>query len=96
MKKLQALRKEVKMYPELAVRELKQCNYNQDFYETGMGPMVEIFDDRIEITNPGKPLISTLRLIDHSPKSRNERLASFMRRIGICEERGSGIDKVIN
>ena len=92
-----ALRREVKMYPELAVRELiANAIIHQDFYETGMGPMVEIFDDRIEITNPGKPLISTLRLIDHSPKSRNENLASFMRRIGICEERGSGIDKVIN
>ena len=26
-------------------------------------------------------------------RSRNEALASFMRRIGVCEERGSGIDK---
>lgn len=40
--------------------------------------------------------INTLRFIDHSPQSRNEELASFMRRIGICEERGSGIDKVIS
>jgi predicted HTH transcriptional regulator len=36
--------------------------------------MVEIFDDRIEIANPGKPLIDTLRFIDHSPKSSNEKL----------------------
>ena len=57
--------------------------------------MVEIFSDRIEIMNPGKPLIDTDRFLDHSPKSRNEDLASFMRRINVCEERGSGIDKVI-
>ncbi len=84
------------MYPELAIRELvANALIHQDFSETGTGPMVEIFADRIEISNPGKPLISTLRFIDHNPQSRNEALAYFMRRINICEERGSGIDKVI-
>ena len=57
--------------------------------------MVEIFEDRIEISNAGEPLIDVLRFIDHAPVSRNEKLASFMRRLNICEERGSGIDKVI-
>jgi len=51
--------------------------------------------NRIEITNQGIPLIDTLRFIDELPQSRNEALASFMRRINICEERGSVIDKVI-
>jgi predicted HTH transcriptional regulator len=37
-----------------------------------------------------------MRFIDEPPRSRNEDLAAFMRRINICEERGSGIDKVIN
>ena len=62
---------------------------------TGTGPMVEIFDTRIEITNPGVPLMDTLRFLDTPPQSRNEALASFLRRAGICEERGSGIDKVV-
>ncbi|MBW1809341.1 MAG: hypothetical protein JRJ87_14185 [Deltaproteobacteria bacterium] len=44
---------------------------------------------------PGVPLIDTLRFIDGPPQSRNEALAAFMRRINICEERGSGVDKVI-
>ena len=57
--------------------------------------MIEIFSSRIEITNPGKPLIDTLRFIDHSPQSRNEQLASIMRRMNLCEERGSGIDRAI-
>lgn len=39
--------------------------------------------------------IDTLRFIDEPPRSRNEGLASLMRRMNICEERGSGIDKVI-
>lgn len=91
-----AFRKEVKMYPELAIRELvANAIIHQDFSETGTAPMVEIFDDRIEITNPGKPIISTMRFIDHNPQSRNEKLAHFMRRLNICEERGSGVDKVI-
>jgi predicted HTH transcriptional regulator len=57
--------------------------------------MIEIFADRMEITNPGIPLIDPLRFIDASPQSRNESLADVMRQIGFCEERGTGIDKVI-
>ena len=92
----QALRKTVPLFPELAVRELvANALIHQDFFITGAGPMVEIFDDRIEITNPGEPLVETQRFIDTPPKSRNEALASLMRRIGVCEERGSGIDKVV-
>jgi predicted HTH transcriptional regulator len=91
-----AFRKNVKMYPGLAIRELvANAIIHQDFNEIGTGPMVEIFSDRIEITNPGRPLISISRFIDSPPQSRNESLASSMRRANICEERGSGIDKVI-
>ena len=91
-----ALRTAVKVYPELAIRELiANALIHQDLTVKGDGPIVEIFTDRIEITNPGKPLISTLRFIDEPPQSRNEALAAFMRRMNVCEERGSGIDKVI-
>lgn len=93
----QALRREVPIYPEIAIRELvANALIHQDFSMTGTGPTVELFDDRIEITNPGTPLIDTLRFIDEPPQSRNEKLAKFMRRMNICEERGSGIDKVIS
>ncbi len=92
----EALRKEVKVYPEIAIRELvANAIIHQDFSIRGTGPIVEIFSDRIEITNPGIPLIDTNRFIDEPPQSRNEKLAGFMRRLNICEERGSGIDKVI-
>ncbi len=92
----QALRKEVPMYPEPAIRELiPNALIHQDFSITGSGPMIEIFSDRMEITNPGLPLVKTERFLDTPPRSRNEVLASFMRRVGICEERGSGIDKVV-
>ena len=92
-----ALRRTVPMFPELAVRELvANALIHQDFSVTGAGPMVEIFDNRIEITNPGDPLVDTQRFLDMPPQSRNESLASLMRRFGICEERGSGIDKVVD
>ncbi|MDA0365946.1 MAG: putative DNA binding domain-containing protein [Chloroflexi bacterium] len=93
----QALRRSVPMFPELAVRELvANALIHQDFFVTGAGPMIEIFDDRIEITNPGEPLVDTQRFVDTPPRSRNEALASLMRRFRICEERGSGIDKVVS
>jgi predicted HTH transcriptional regulator len=91
-----ALRTDLPMYPELAVRELvANALIHQDFAVPGTGPTVEIFADRMEITNPGHPLMDVARLLDSPPRSRNESLASFMRRIGVCEERGSGVDKVV-
>ena len=92
-----ALRRTVPMFPELAIREVvANALIHQNFFVTGAGPMVEIFDDRIEVTNPGEPLVDTQRFLDSPPKSRNETLASLMRRVRICEERGSGIDKVVS
>ena len=91
-----ALRKAVPMYPDIAIRELvANALIHQNFFMQGTSPMIEIFNDRMEITNPGAPLIDRNRFVDHPPVSRNEQLASFMRRIGVCEERGSGYDKVI-
>lgn len=43
----------------------------------------------------GAPLVKPDRFLDLPPLSRNEAMTSMMRRIGDCEERGSGIDKVI-
>jgi len=91
-----ALRKEVPMYPVIAIRELvANAIIHQDFSITGAGPMIEIFASRMEITNPGSPLIDIDRFLDSPPRSRNEAVASLMRRMHICEERGSGIDKVV-
>jgi len=93
----EAIRKTVPMYPELAIRELvANVIIHQDFTISGTGPMIEIFDGRLEITNPGEPLVDTQRFLDTPPQSRNEALASFLRRVGICEERGSGVEKVVS
>ena len=89
-----ALRTEARMYPEIAIRELvANALIHQDLTEKGF-PMIEIFEDRIEISNPGTPLVNSDRFID-AYISRNEKLADIMRRMGFCEEKGSGMDKVI-
>lgn len=90
-----ALRKETRMYPEIAIRELVgNALIHQDLIEKGF-PMIEIFTDRIEISNSGTPLVTPDRFID-AYSSRNEKLADLMRRLGFCEEKGSGLDKVIH
>lgn len=94
-----ALRAETSIYPEIALRELfANALIHQDFTIKGTGPLIEIFDDRITITNPGKLLPSKKieRLIGTNPESRNEILASSFRRFKICEERGSGFTKTIS
>lgn len=91
----QAFREEVTMYPEVAIRELvANAIIHQDLSATGQGPRIEIFSDRVEIVNPGVPLIDTNRFLDAQPQSRNDAIAAFMHKAKICEERGSGIDKV--
>jgi ATP-dependent DNA helicase RecG len=90
-----ALRKEVKLLPEIVIRELvANALIHQDFGEGGMSMMVEVYSNRVEISNPGEPIVPVARFID-GYQSRNERLADLMRRFGICEEKSSGIDKVV-
>lgn len=92
---INGVRKRILSYSAISIREiLANALIHQDFTLRGTGPMVEIYQDRIEITNPGSSLIGVDRIIDER-RSRNERLASTMRDLGICEERGSGIDKAI-
>lgn len=91
-----AFRTEVKMFPEEAIRELvANALIHQDFNETGTSVTVEIYDNRLEISNPGKPIIHPDRFAD-GVQSRNETLAGLARRLGMCEEQGLGIDRVIN
>jgi len=91
-----ALRKEVKLVPEVAMRELvANALIHQDFLMSGASVMVEIYRNRVEISNPGKPLVPVERFID-GYQARNERLADLMRRMGICEQKSSGIDRVVH
>lgn len=90
-----AQRETVTVYPAIALREvIANALIHQDFSITGTGVTIEIFDNRIEVTNPGTPLVDIDRIIDNPPKSRNEKLAALMRRLKMCEELGSGWDKI--
>lgn len=91
-----ALRREVKLLPEEVVRELiANALIHQDFRAGGSSVMVEVYANRLEITNPGEPVVPVERFID-GYQSRNERLADLMRRMHICEEKSSGIDRVVH
>lgn len=91
-----SLRLRTSLFPRNAVRELiANAMVHQDMTVTGARPMVEIFSNRLEITNPGEPLVDIKRILDSPPKSRNERLAALMRRMDMCEERGTGIDRIV-
>lgn len=89
------VRRSVSRYPEIAIREVvANALIHQDLTISGAGPLIEIYEDRLEVTNPGRSLIERDRIIDER-RSRNEKLASAMRELGLCEERGSGVDKAI-
>ncbi len=90
------IRKQRYSFPETAIRELlANMMVHQSLEQRGTSPMVEIFSDRIEFSNAGAPLVAIERIVDTVPLSRNENMAGFMHRCGICEERGSGFDKII-
>lgn len=83
------------MFPRKAIREmLGNMIIHQDLTAHGSGPVMEIFDTKVEASNPGSLLVEVNRIIDTVPHSRNESMASFLRIVRICEERGSGFDRI--
>ena len=88
-------RQEHIMFPRKAIREmLGNMIIHQDLTAHGSGPVMEIFDTKVEASNPGSLLVEVNRIIDTVPHSRNESMASFLRIVRICEERGSGFDRM--
>lgn len=84
------------VYPEKAIREIvANALVHQDCEIVGMRPLIEIYKDHIEISNPGNCLVDPGKILQSVPKARNERVVDVMRRLKICEVRGSGIDRVI-
>jgi ATP-dependent DNA helicase RecG len=89
-------RKEI---PEIPYDVLREAIINsvthRDYFEKGANVMVEMFDDRIEITNPGG-LVKGLRPEDFGKKSvlRNPNIANLLHRIKYIEKMGTGISKI--
>ena len=89
-------RKSISTFPIPAIREaIANSLIHQDFFITGTGALIEIFENRVEVTNSGTPLVDIMRIVDNPPKSRNEKLASLMRRLNMCEELGRGWDRMV-
>ncbi len=91
-----AVRELVPTYPMVAIREfVANALVHQDFAVSGMPITIEIFGNRLVITNPGYSLNDVNRLIDLPPHSRNEQMAQLMLQLGLCERRGSGVDRAV-
>ena len=89
-------RKEIPEIPYDALREVViNAITHRDYFEKGANVMVEMFDDRIEITNPGG-LVNGLRPEDFGKKSvlRNPNIANLLHRIEYIEKMGTGISKI--
>lgn len=88
-------------YPERAVEEgLVNALIHRSYIQTGANSQVDIFDDRIVITNPGGMFDgSEVQLLDlrHVPsKLRNPILADAFGRLRLMERRGSGFKKILD
>lgn len=82
--------------PEKAMREaLANALVHRDMTDDSTDVIVEVFDSRVEMTNPGVLLVDPKRIIDNPPKARNPKLTELMRRMHFCEASGSGWDKII-
>lgn len=89
-------RRSISIIPDIAIREVvANALIHQDLMADGSGPIIELYENRVEVSNPGPPLGEIDRIIDDPPRSRNEILAKSMRNFGFCEEAGKGIDKAI-
>lgn len=83
-------------YPRRAVRELLVNSVlHQDIQAFTPGPLVSIYDNRIEFSNPGSSLVPPNQMLNARPKTRNVALSTQLRDMGICEEWGVGWDMVV-
>lgn len=91
-----AFRKQTFAFPPAAVRELlSNAVIHQDLSVSDSGPLVRIYGNRIIFSNPGTSLIPAERVLNAPPKTRNSRLAGLLRQMHLCEEAGTGWDRVV-
>ena len=68
---------------------------HRDYYEQGTTITIEMFDDRIEISNPGELLPSVAQNFGHKSISRNPLIFGLFNRMHFVEHVGSGIPRMI-
>ncbi len=92
------IREEKLELPEEALREaLLNSIAHRNYFVSGANIMLEIYSDRVEITNPGG-LVKALSKEDLGKRSlsRNNLLFGLMQRMGLVEKVGSGIIRMQN
>lgn len=83
-------------YPPDAVREvLVNAMMHQDLTDPSRHILVEVFDGRVEVSNPGKLMVDPLRIVDWMPEERNRQVGVLMRSMRMCESLGSGWDRIV-
>lgn len=88
----------VSEYPPLAIREtVINAVVHADYSMGGGGIQIAIFDDRIEITNPGfLPYGLTIEAaLSGVSRLRNRVIGRVFRELGFIEQWGSGINRII-
>lgn len=81
-------------YPVIAIREaIRNAVIHRDYSLIGKDIKIAIFDDKIEITSPGKlmPTIDFNDMESGQSDIRNKVLASVFKKLGIIEQWGNGL-----
>ncbi len=89
-------RKEIWEIPEVALKEaIINALSHRDYYDKGGVILVELYTDRLEVTNPGG-LSSAIPISDFGTKShsRNPLIFGLFERINMVEQIGSGIARM--
>jgi len=67
---------------------------HRDYYEQGAVTMVEIYDDRVEISNPGGLLLAVQKEFGTRSMSRNPLIFGLFTRMSLVEQVASGIPRM--
>jgi len=92
-------RKEVYEIPEVAIREaLVNAVIHRDYVNRGRDIKVGVYDDVVNIVSPGSlPSNITLEdIFNGRSESRNRVIANIFKELGLIEQWGSGINRIIN
>ena len=82
--------------PHAVVREvLSNAFAHQDLSSEEDGIVIEIFKNRVEITNSGRPVLDTLHFLDGGPAIKNEKIFAEMKNLGLVDGQGYGWRKIV-
>jgi ATP-dependent DNA helicase RecG len=89
-------RREIMELPEVALREaVTNAVCHRDYFEKGAQVMIEIFDDRVVISNPGGlPKGLEVKNFGKVSMSRNPVIASLLEKCDYIEKMGTGIQRM--